>query len=214
MKQYDAYLFDWDGTLADTVRLSFELYEKLCHKYGLNPTREDITKHFGEWTAAIYFGLPPEDLDTFNFQLRKLFADFMSNPPLHNDAVLVLQTLKQRGKKTALITSSFREVVAAVVANRQLAQLFDIIITAQDVKAPKPDPEGIRSALLKFGVRPSQALMLGDSDHDILAAHNAGIDSLLFYPESHQDIYSLDRLQESRPTYVAHSWQEFLNQLQ
>jgi beta-phosphoglucomutase-like phosphatase (HAD superfamily) len=108
MKQYDAYLFDWDGTLADTVRLSYELYEKHCLKYGLRPTRADIAKHFGDWTAAIYFGLPPEDLDVFNFQLRKLFADFMSNPPLHTDAVLVLQTLRQRGKKTALITSSFR----------------------------------------------------------------------------------------------------------
>jgi HAD superfamily hydrolase (TIGR01509 family) len=214
MKQYEAYLFDWDGTLADTVRLSYELYEKHCHKYGLNPTRQEIAQHFGEWTAGIYFGLPPADLDVFNFQLRKLFADFLSNPPLHPDAVLTLQTLKQRGKKIALITSSFREVIAAVVANQQLAQLFDVIITAQDVKAPKPDPEGITSTLRTFGVSGSQALMLGDTDRDILAAHNAGIDSLLFYPASHEDIYNLEYLQRANPKYTIRSWREFLDQLQ
>jgi phosphoglycolate phosphatase-like HAD superfamily hydrolase len=105
-------------------------------------------------------------------------------------------------------------VVAAVVANQELAQMFDLIITAQDVKAPKPDPEGIKSALNTFGVSGSRALMLGDTDRDIMAAHNAGIDSLLFYPSSHEDIYNLAYLQQCGPTYTIRSWRELLDQLQ
>jgi HAD superfamily hydrolase (TIGR01509 family) len=214
MKQYDAYLFDWDGTLADTVRLGFELMEKQCKKYGLYPTTHEMATYFGDWTAAIHFGLPEAELDTFNYELRKAFHNEMSHPPLHDDALLLLQTLKARGKKLALITSSFREVVTAVLVYHQVAELFSVIITAQDVAQPKPDPEGIQAALRACGVDTSQALMLGDSDRDLIAANNAGVDSLLFYPAAHNDIYDLEQLNQAKPRYIIHSWRELLDQLQ
>ena len=56
--------------------------------------------------------------------------------------------------------------------------------------------------------------MLGDSEKDVRAAHNAGIDSILFFPPEHNDYYSLEELAADKPTHIIHSWRELLNQLQ
>lgn len=52
--------------------------------------------------------------------------------------------------------------------------------------------------------------MLGDADRDILAAHGAGVDSLLYYPPAHERFHNIEELRGHRPTYIIHDWKEML----
>ena len=55
-------------------------------------------------------------------------------------------------------------------------------------------------------------MYIGDKDTDILAAHNAGIDGILYYPVEHQLIYELDELQTHKPEAIITDWRELLNE--
>lgn len=126
----------------------------------------------------------------------------------------VLETLKQKGKKLALINASYRETIDIAINRHDLLDLFDITICGDEVRAQKPDPDGIRIALEKLGVSAKKALMSGDSPKDLLAAKNAGTDSLLFYPPEHEMQHSKKELDACDPTYTIRSWQELLDRLQ
>jgi phosphoglycolate phosphatase-like HAD superfamily hydrolase len=62
--------------------------------------------------------------------------------------------------------------------------------------------------LAEMGGLKRQAVMVGDSDKDIRAAHNAGIDSILFYPIEHQSFYDVNTLRSYTPKFIVHSFVE------
>jgi phosphoglycolate phosphatase-like HAD superfamily hydrolase len=65
-------------------------------------------------------------------------------------------------------------------------------------------------ALERLHAEPDQAIMIGDSDKDIGAATNAGIDSLLFYPAEHQKFYDIEQLLRLKPTYVVDDFRQIM----
>jgi putative hydrolase of the HAD superfamily len=67
-----------------------------------------------------------------------------------------------------------------ILANVKLTQYFDEIVTSASVGIRKPDPGIFRYALMQFGVRPEQAVMVGDSEiHDIRGGYVAGLKTVL-----------------------------------
>ncbi len=54
-----------------------------------------------------------------------------------------------------------------------IGAFFDTVVTLDDVKQPKPDPEPVRLALRRLGCDPSEAIMVGDNYHDVMAGKNA-----------------------------------------
>lgn len=216
MEDYDAYLFDWDGTLAKTLDVWLTLKRSILATYGLQAADKDIAfKMFGRVRAgALELGLPSEKVDNFVADLSEAAPARLEGAVLYADVREMLNTLKDRNKKLALITSSHKEIVDIVITQHGLLELFDIVITADDTKNHKPDPEGILFVLKNLGVEKSKALMLGDSDKDLEAATNAGVDSLLFYPKGHEVFYDQKQLLTYKPKYTISSWQELIDSLQ
>ncbi len=214
MKQYDAYLFDWDGTLARSLELWLdEIYKQFC-AYGLKITKKENARLFGNLKSPLLYGLPEHLLSQFQEEINAKVKAQLLNTPLYDDAKTMLEALHAQGKKLALITTSLRGLLDQVIGRHDLEKFFDVVITSEDVKHHKPDPEGILKALDSLAVAPAKALFLGDSSHDLLAARNAGIDSVLFYPEVHELMYDLEHLQAHTPTYTVRAWRELINQLQ
>jgi HAD superfamily hydrolase (TIGR01509 family) len=179
-----------------------------CDEYGVPITEKDIAQHFGDWKTPLYFGLSEEKLDEYNKKLIATVNARLPDAPLYDGANDALDRLKAADKKLALITSSRRENLEVVFKRHDVAEKFDLIITAEDVKAHKPDPEGIHFAMRKLEAEASRTVMLGDSDKDLGAARSAGIDSILFYPPSHQNIYEPAHLQSFEPVRVINNWSE------
>lgn len=202
MKDYEAYLFDWDGTLSQTLDVWLRVLRTLYNKYGLYPSDTEIAQLFGDWEAAEKLGLASEKLPDFVKELEGAAHHAVSRATLYPGAKETLISLREQGKKTALITSSVRVTIDAVLGHHDLVELFDVVITGNDVTEHKPNPESLLYTIKELGVSADESIMIGDSDKDILAAKNAKIDSMLFYPSSHETFYNKSYLQGLNPTYV------------
>jgi len=211
---YDALLFDWDGTLARSLELWLDEIYKQHIAYGLKVSRAENARGFGDLSTPLRRGLPPEKYDQFQTEINERVQQRLPDVPLYDDAGAMLRALKKAGKKLALITTSTHKSMHLVMGRHDVEHLFDVIITAEDVQSHKPDPEGINVAIERLGVEKKRAIMLGDNNKDLLAAKNAGIDSVLFYPPAHEIIYTLQELEAHGPRYTIRAWQELLDQLQ
>jgi pyrophosphatase PpaX len=215
-KDYDAYFFDWDGTLATTLDIWLKIFIEQLGAYGIKAADKDIVfKVFGRVEKGVLeLGLPEDKLQPFIAELKAMAPERVAAAGLYPDVKELLTTLKSQGKKLALITASLREVVDIVIEQHDILELFDVVVTGDDIKEHKPDPEGIHVALKKLDLTPSQAIMLGDTEKDLLAAKNAGMDSLLYFPERHKLFHDRDELLMHQPTHVLTSWRELIDQLQ
>jgi HAD superfamily hydrolase (TIGR01549 family) len=216
IKDYDAYLFDWDGTVAETLDIWLVLWHESLASHGKDSDDYTIVRHlFGDSRNGLKnFDLTQEQIDDLLQQLHPKAVDRVKKVTLYTEAKDMLLTLKHAHKKLALITSSYRELIDSAMHNHGLIDMFDVLVTGEDVKAHKPDPEGIDIALKALGVPKNRALMLGDSDKDLRAARNAGIDSLLFYPDKHVIFHKKEELQSYGPKYVISTWQELIDDVQ
>lgn len=216
MKQYDAYLFDWDGTLGQTFVVWMKIVQETLAKYNLEADEKTIVrKVFGNSSAGlIELGVPEKDLPDIYKVWDRDAGEHMKTMFLYPGAREILEKLHTKDKKLALITATVRPTVEVALVAHKLQDYFAVTVTGDEVSAHKPDPEGLLLALKKLNVSKDRAVMLGDSEKDVLAAHNAGIDSVLFYPPEHDTFHVLTELQSHKPTYTIHSWQELIDQLQ
>lgn len=213
MWDYAAYLFDWDGTLIQSNEPWLELVHAQLGRYNLRLSDQEIArKIFGRYGIGMReLGVPEADIEKLSHETIAAGRKLLLGAPLYPGAKEILERLKAQGKKAGLITSSYREVIAPAVKERGLEALFDVIVAGDEVRAQKPDPDGILKALALLGVAPVQSIMAGDSPKDLLAAYNAGCDSMLFYPSSHELHHCYDELLACKPVYTIRSWNELLD---
>ncbi|HEV7454195.1 MAG TPA: HAD family hydrolase [Candidatus Saccharimonadales bacterium] len=215
MKDYDAYLFDWDGTLARTLEIWLDVLYEQYQVYGLQKiTRVENAHNFGDLRACLRYGLPEEKLEEFIDVTDKEAWVRLPGVLLYDDVKPMLNHLKARNKKLALVTTAWQKTLDLTIGSHGIKELFDVIVVSEHVARHKPDPEGINIVLQKLGVPAGRALMIGDSEKDLAAAKNAGVDSLLFYPSAHEIIYNLDHLLAHDPKYTIRAWKDMIDQLQ
>jgi HAD superfamily hydrolase (TIGR01509 family) len=91
------------------------------------------------------------------------------------EAVETLIAGKQAGRKTALVTSKNHAEIRNTLPRLGILEFIDVIVSADDVANPKPDPEGVRLALAKLSSGANEALFIGDTVHDMRAGKAAGV---------------------------------------
>jgi pyrophosphatase PpaX len=210
MKKYNYFLFDWDGCLADTLTIWLKAYKQLFIEFHLHPTDKEISeKVFGSWTGPLNVGLQQKDLEEY---IKKLLVIVNANFPkvkLNPNAKTILKDLKNHGKKLAIITTSIRSSLLPALKNNELLDIFDAIITGEDVSKQKPDPESVIKATKIMKGCLTETVMIGDSEKDIELAKNSGIDSALYYfPEYHSKFYDLEKWKIYKPTYIINDFFE------
>ena len=85
-----------------------------------------------------------------------------------------LSRLKQDNLKLAVCSNSVRQSVELMMRLSNLAPFLDLMVSNEDVKKAKPDPEMYNFAIDRFGLKPSEVLILEDNEHGIAAARAAG----------------------------------------
>ncbi|MGH7157967.1 MAG: HAD family hydrolase [Candidatus Saccharimonadales bacterium] len=216
MKDYDAYLFDWDGTLAKSHDMWLEIMRSQIGQHAITLTDEQIVRQlFGRYDDGMReLGFSDKEITALTVELEALAKSQYPLVDLFPNARQVLELLKVRGKKLALVTATYRDVVNVAVTHHALLELFDVTVAGDEMQAQKPDPSGLIIVLERLHILPNRAVMIGDSPKDLLAAANAGTDSILFYPPEHETQHPLKELQKCNPIYTVRSWQELLDQLQ
>lgn len=172
-----AVLFDMDGVLVKSEEVWFLAVEQAGVRFrGRAITRDEFFPTFGQGTTADIevFGLSctTAQLDAFYVTefLRHLDAMWV-NP----EAKPLLDELRSKGVKTALVTNTVSPLAEKILARAQLGASFDSKATADRVARAKPAPDLVRLALEEVGAQPGEAWMVGDSKYDRQAAQTAGV---------------------------------------
>lgn len=209
MSKYQYILLDWDGNLAKTLDIWLIIKRETLARRGIHLSDHEIAESFG--APREYFGKwGVSDIDDALQEMDAIAKQRLPSVELYPDALTVLDELKQCGKQMALITTSLRDNVQHILERYDILHYFDVIIANEDTKKHKPDPEPLEKALRELGGTKDKAVMIGDSDKDLGAGLNAGIDTVLFYPPEHKKFHNLDKLKALRPTYVVENFREVL----
>lgn len=209
MKKYQYILLDWDGNLAKTLDIWLEAFRIPLAKRGFHLSDHEIGSSFGTFIAhAKAWGV--QDPEAAFDEVVHIGKQKLPGVELYPDALEVLQHFHRDGKQLALITTSSHALIEHLLQKYDLARLFDVVVAGDDVTHHKPHPQSLEKALAGLNGSKDAAIMIGDSDKDIGAALNFGVDSILFYPPEHKKYYDLQKLKKLHPTYVVEDFKEVL----
>ncbi len=176
-----AVIFDFDGTLADTLPVCFHSFQAVFKEFDdLDLSPDEIKAMFGPTeTGVIKKNLRNGQHD----QAIELYYDQYSEKHrelvLENDEIKqLLLLLKREGYKIGIVTGKAKRSLLISLEQLNMENLFDVMIAGDDVEKPKPHPEGINKALTELGVKNSEAVFVGDSDADILAGKRANVHTI------------------------------------
>jgi pyrophosphatase PpaX len=173
-----AVLYDFDGTLADSTDLIMRSYRHTMRTHlGQAPPDADWLSGFGMTLETQLRRFARDEgeaqamLDTYRTFQNTIHDDLLRPFP---GAAETVAELERRGYRLAIVTSKHRRSAMRGMELCGIVSHFDVIVTPEDVKEPKPHPEPVLLALQKLGVAPDEALFVGDSPHDIAAGRAAG----------------------------------------
>jgi HAD superfamily hydrolase (TIGR01509 family) len=180
----EAILIDLDGTLVDSTPALYQVYLKFLERYGHKGTKKEFESLIGPSIDEIVEFLQKKyELKGSLHDLSLIYVSILmlqgfEGTELFQDADQVLLDAKQRKIKLGIVTSGTRSLVKMCLDPLKVADKFDIIVTSEDVKKAKPNPEMYQIALNKLGVDPEKAVAIEDSEKGVEAARGAGIQVL------------------------------------
>ena len=195
-----AAIFDLDGVIADSEPFSEKADEIVLARHGIFKTEKEKHEAFGRRTEEIFGDvLKARNIDLSTERLIEekdhVFTGLIKgNLKLIRNSLELIDFFKRKGFKLALATSSHRKKMTAELRELGTEDLFRTIITGDDVKKGKPNPEIYLRAARALGVRPEESAVIEDSGFGVLAGKNAGMFTIGFRsPNSRgQDISRAD----------------------
>ncbi len=202
-----AILFDMDGVIADTEPLHFLSVKKTMEEYNINLSDGLLKEFIGMCESGIWklvkkrynIDLPIDFLEKKRkVHLIKIIKEKVT--PARGLASL-LKEIKKANMKTALVSSSGRQVIDAILKKLNLTEYFDVIVSGNDVIDKKPHSEPYIKAMKALQVLSEESIAIEDSDKGITSARNTGIFTcgVLIYSMTEKlngdiNIHSLDEL--------------------
>lgn len=205
-----AILFDMDGTLVDSEKYYTEGTFAWVNKYE-NVSMKDVCAIIGtsmDETYRILSKLTGLDYSKVVDENTKYFEahKINYNDYLFDDVVDVLNILKEKGYKLGLCSLSDRWMVKQFISDCHLEGYFDIVLSNDEIKEAKPNPEIYLKALELLNINNKEALVIEDSYNGILAGKNANI---ITYARN-ADRYHID---QSKAEYIFSDMHDILNKI-
>jgi pyrophosphatase PpaX len=211
--KYKYFLFDWDGSLADTLPIWVEGYTKIFAKFGVVVTNEILAKEvLGDWEGPARLGVT--DSEEFIKELEIEVLEKLDNAKLNSGVFELLNEIKEKGGKVAVVTASRKRWVKRCLRSNGLRELVDVFLGKEDVEYVKPDPEGLFKALRLMGGSAEEAIMIGDNGKDVTAGKRAGMDTCLYFPKRYEEYYKRETQMGWRATEVISDFSELKRFLQ
>lgn len=176
-------VFDWDGTLMDSIDRIVASMEAAATDLGLAPLeRVDVLNIIGlglpEAIARLFPQAEQKMHSRFADRYRHYFVEASPVPaPLFPGAAATLASLREQGYLLAVATGKARRGLDRALADTGCAHFFHASRCADEVKS-KPHPQMLLEIMAQLDVLPRRTLMIGDTDYDMKMAASAGVPAL------------------------------------
>ena len=169
-----AVIFDLDGTLLDSFSVHYEVYEIMFAFFGIRIEKEKFLNSYSPNWYETYkaMGLPKDKWDSADDLWVK--EANKREPNIYSGTVETLNKLYENFT-LGLVTSGSKSRVERDLNNNDIKGFFNVIVTGDDIKNPKPHPEGLEIALNELGLHPEDVIYIGDAYDDYKMADIAGI---------------------------------------
>ena len=202
---FEAVIFDWDGTLADTRKAIVISFQKALKEINLEVPIGYIERRIGIGASETF----REILDAANRRIdekvvkqlverkSKVQIELASEVALFQGAEELLAAL--RGKvKVGLASMNNRSVIMHLLQNNNLADCFDTILTVEAVSLSKPDPEIFLKTAAQLKAIPAKCVVLEDSLFGVKAAKSAQMQCIAVTT----GVYSKEELAKEKPDLI------------
>lgn len=177
-----AVIFDMDGVLIEAKDWHYEALNRALKLFGYEINRfEHLTSYDGLPTSmklkklTLEKGLPVQLHSFINEMKQQYTVSMIQNlcrPRFNHE--YALSKLKSEGYKLAVGSNSIRMTIEIMMNYAKLTDYFDFMLSNQDVKNPKPDPEIYLTAISKMNLKPENCLIVEDNENGIKAATASG----------------------------------------
>jgi beta-phosphoglucomutase-like phosphatase (HAD superfamily) len=175
-----AAIFDFDGTLVDTMPLHFEAYRRVLAEVDIELTPDDFYQNIGgnarETIPKLLRGracpLTPADIHA---RKKRLVNELLTNGPIPVLETAKLLSVFQGNLAMALVSSGSRAGIEIVLARFDWQRYFAAVVTGEDAPRGKPAPDLFLLAAETLRVPPAACIVFEDTDAGLAGAANAGM---------------------------------------
>lgn len=204
---HKAVLFDFDGTMGRSLHLWRDAYRASLAERNIHLELEELTLNcFHRCQKEVTEALAIRDPEEFKESVWNGVRSRLHEVDPYPEFLETLTELRALGFKTGVVTNSRRVTVEPVLERWGILEKFGAIITIDDVRNGKPDPEPVHHAINKLNVSPSDTFFVGDWDTDVHAAKKAGTRAIAFSPSENHEFLSNEDLRRSDPNFVVDSF--------
>ena len=212
----EAVLFDMDGTLVDSESVHYNCWSQLLAPFGVCYEEDDFCQRFSG-RPTIDAAKEIKQVHSLSVNSRyladekyRLFSEYVKTnlPPLMPYAENALLAVKEQGLKMALVTGSARHEAEPILKGLGFYDLFDTVVTKDDVINPKPAGDPYLLALKNMQVAAQNAIAVEDTFTGVTAANNAAL-TVVAIANKHTQEHDF-----SKATQQMQSFEEFWHWLQ
>ncbi len=183
--KYKAFLFDLNGTMIDDVRYHINAWYRILNELGANISLERAKEEcYGKNQELLERIFPhrfsQEEKDKISIEKEIQYQrEFKPHLRLIDGLETLLKNAKRDNIKMAIGSAAIRSNIDFVIDGLSIRGYFDTIVSADDVKHSKPDPETYNACASQLGIAPQDCLVFEDAPKGAECAGNAGMDCII-----------------------------------
>ncbi len=208
-----AILFDFDGTIIDSLKHHLKAWRKAFSQNGIKLSDDEIVKK-----VFYQFGQEDDLKYKINDKIHGLYLECIDEAiqevEVHENIKETLESLKKQGIKMAIVSFVDKEKILPILNKFKMGKYFQQVLGHGDVKNRKPDPEIAQKAMDLLGVKPAETLLIGDTGLDIQTGKNAKTMTAFFNPEANRLYTDMALFRDVKPDIEFEHYQDLLPKLE
>jgi beta-phosphoglucomutase len=208
---FEAAIFDWDGTLADTKKVIVTSFQRALNEINCYPKNKLIERLIGIGSAQTFKEILKSKKVVFDEELIEFLVrnKVKSSIALSREIELFkgskeLLRILEKKLKLGLASMNKREFIDLMLKKFRLADLFEAIVTADEVIKVKPDPEIFLKCAKMMHIKPEKCVVIEDSIFGIRAAKTGGMSCIAVLT----GVYGRDEIITESPDLIVNSLME------
>lgn len=187
-REFRGVIFDMDGVMVDSEPVHLESTIRMMkNDFGIDFTAEDNREFLGSTDRHMYETLKKRhnlapSRDELIERRKAIYVDMLQTEGIPwRDGIRDLVTdLRDRGIRVGMASSGLRWVIEMILESGNIRDLFEVVVSGDDVLKPKPAPDIYEAAIRQLGLPPDACVAIEDTDVGVSAASAAGARTIAF----------------------------------